>query len=106
MKVMQGGIRPPPPISIMYGQVASLAIISLTGFTLASGSVFAVFCFPLGFLLALPGALYAKQKKLNYFMATGENPPTHPITRASLIACVFICIFSFMFGIVLNVSLS
>ena len=88
------------PIYIMLGQVISLVIISLTGFVLASGEIGAVCCLPLGLLLALPGALYAKQKKSDYFMVMGVNPATHPITWVALIFCVFICIFSFFIGII------
>ena len=84
----------------MLGQVISLVIISLTGFVLASGEIGAVCCLPLGLLLALPGALYAKQKKSDYFMVMGVNPATHPITCVALIFCVFICIFSFFIGII------
>ncbi len=88
------------PIYIMLGQVSALVVISLTGFVLASGEIVAVCCLPLGFLLALPGALYAKQKKSDYFMVMGVNPPTHIITWVALIFCVFICIFSFFIGII------
>ena len=83
----------------MLGQVSALVAISLTGLFLASGEMGAVCCLPLGLLLAIPGALFAKQKKEDYFMIVGVNPPTHPITWVALTFCVFICIFSFIIGV-------
>ena len=82
------------PFSITVGQIAALAVISLTALTIAAGGMAGICCLPLGLLFSFPGALYAKQKKDDYFMIIGAYPPTHPLTWAALIACIIICIAS------------
>ena len=82
------------PFSITVGQIAALAVISLTAVTIAAGGMAGICCLPLGLLFTFPGALYAKQKKDDYFMIIGAYPPTHSLTWIALVACIIICIAS------------
>lgn len=85
---------PPSEVAIMLGQVTALVMLSLTGIIISTGEVGAICCLPLGLLLCLPGALYAKQKKSDYFMIVGLNPPTSPFTWVALVVCVLIWLAS------------
>jgi len=86
------------PFSITVGQIAALAVISLTAVTIAAGGVAGICCLPLGLLFSFPGALYAKQKKDDYFMIIGAYPPTHPSTWIALAITIVICVISLMVG--------
>ena len=78
-----------PSIPITIGQVSALVILTLTSIVISSGGIANILFVPIGILLSLPGALYAKVKKGEYFMKVGAYPPTHTLTWISLIICIF-----------------
>ena len=85
-------VQTPPSIPITIGQVSALAMLTLTGIIVSSGELMTILFLPIGMLLSLPGALYAKVKKNDYFMETGVYPPTHTTTWISLLICIVVCV--------------